>query len=516
MPNLVGQHYDTSSSHYILCIDITLVGHYGEVFVIMDLASRCVVGHCYSSMPLDTDVICEVLIEVIRKRSFLPEIRIIHSDRGSIFKNKYFLDCLAKNNITPSRGSSTGHDNQVIERFFRTLKNRIRSNLRPNWLTLKEKGLSWDPLKEMEVSVEEFTKVVKQAIEDYNSTPHAYHKRQASPNDMEEALFLKHGKDHPEEGIPLTGQANSQESFEIEAYKAQALEVYKAQELESWPQFFIHWRLEQKAAQERTEQLLEASHSRYETLYEQYLTLQAKLEEVHQESMRKKTAYEAKQARSLKRQEAKKQPLRATISLEEFQGIIKLVRGRFDLTRSRRRLALAILYLTGLRVSNLLVLSVLNCRELLSEKKTTISLIKGGAKRHQLVLTKKGRQFLKNFYADYHILSVKKKGSDLIFSSPKDNDVPFNHELFERELNKILSKASYIYEKHIRTHSFRATFITELLTSVPIDDVKELVGHKSIATTLEYKRSRHTHEQKLLFLKTLDDLRTDNKEKDSV
>ncbi len=50
-------------------------------------------------------------------------------------------------------------------------------------------------------------------------------------------------------------------------------------------------------------------------------------------------------------------------------------------------------------------------------------------------------------------------------------------------------------EKHIRTHSFRATLITELLKSTPIDEVKEVIGHKDISSTLEYKRSRLSQKQ---------------------
>ncbi len=68
--------------------------------------------------------------------------------------------------------------------------------------------------------------------------------------------------------------------------------------------------------------------------------------------------------------------------------------------------------------------------------------------------------------------------------------MPFNSELFDRELNAILSKASTLYETHLRTHSFRAMFITDLLESDPIEDVKEVVDHKHISTTLENKSSR--------------------------
>ena len=232
--------------------------------------------------------------------------------------------------------------------------------------------------------------------------------------------------------------------------------------------------------------------------------------------MRRKAEDAEKEALKLKRKASKKQPLRATISLEEFSGILKLVTGRSDDVKSRRRFALALLFVTGLRVSNLLLFTVTNGRELLYSGSTTITLIKGGESRHKLVLTAEGLSFLKAFRSDYFRLSTSSKlGSDLLFSSGEDASLPFNRELFDRELNKILSKASVIYGKHLRTHSFRATFITDLLESVQIDDVKEIVGHKSIATTLEYKRSRLTTTQRKDLLKTRDSFLKRNK-KNSV
>ena len=197
------------------------------------------------------------------------------------------------------------------------------------------------------------------------------------------------------------------------------------------------------------------------------MVLQATLGIISQEIMKQKAKTESNQASiSLKLQEAKsnqtyiilKQPelkKQPFLSINEFEGILRLVNGRSDVIKSRRRLALVIFYLTGLKVSNLLILTVLNRRELFSVGTTIINLIKGGENDHKLVLTKKGRTFLKNFYSDYENLSPNKKGFNLIFSAPKDNDMLFNSELFDRELNAILVKASTLYEKHLRTHSFR-------------------------------------------------------------
>ena len=127
----------------------------------MDLDSRCVIGHCVIGHWLDTNVICDVLSEIIKKRSFLPEINILHSGRGSLLKNKNFISFLEGHNIKVSRGSSKGHENKVIERFFRTLKARIRSFFRHYWQVLKEAGLNWDPLQNMGISFEDFEMVVK-------------------------------------------------------------------------------------------------------------------------------------------------------------------------------------------------------------------------------------------------------------------------------------------------------------------------------------------------------------------
>ena len=500
MSNLVNQNYNVLSSNYLVCIDLTLLGKYGELFLVMDIASRCIIGHCYSSVPLDTDTICQVLEEIIRKRSFLPKMKIVHSDRGSVFRNEDFIAFLESKDIEVSRGSSKAHQNQVIERCIRTIKDRVRSVLRPEWSALKKAKGKWDPFEDLGISKEEFQVIISEEISVYNDKPHAHFKKKATPNEMEEALFKEHGKNHPVDQ-PLMATSISETGKKIELYKSIVLEKFKG----DWAQFFISWREAQEQWQEQTKKELQEAKNQYESLFKQYLEVQKKLEEVHQESMRQKKEDEDKQARKLKRQASKKQALRATITVDEFEGILKLIKGRSNLVMSRRRLALAILYLTGLRISNLLVFTVLNGRELFSDGVTTIPLIKGGEQRHKIILTVKGRHFLKDFLSDYEILTATKKGSHFLFSTPKNNELSFNPELFDRELNSILSKASALYEKHLRTHSFRATFITDLLESVQIEDVKEIIGHRNIATTLEYKRSRLSDSETKQLLKGRDE-----------
>ena len=82
---------------------------------------------------------------------------------------------------------------------------------------------------------------------------------------------------------------------------------------------------------------------------------------------------------------------------------------------------------------------------------------------------------------------------------------------FDHEINIILTKASQVFHKHTRTHSFRASIITDFLKSTPIDVVKEVMGHKDIKTTLQYKRCSLSEVQFKQVLANLDKERESQK-----
>lgn len=159
-----------------------------------------------------------------------------------------------------------------------------------------------------------------------------------------------------------------------------ALEVIKirkqvaASYANNWQEFFLDWRSRE--------------HLKSEKLLQQNLELKFKLIEINktmsyvaqqtkiQENTREKKAL-AKQKRDL----STKLPLRDTISRADFDVVISLVKGhRFS--KARRRLALALLYLSGLRVSNLRLLSVKNVKTLLKTGNVILPIIKRGFNRH--------------------------------------------------------------------------------------------------------------------------------------
>ena len=102
--------------------------------------------------------------DLIRKRSFLPKIHIIHSDRGSIFKNEIVINFLISKNIQVSRGSSKAHLKDEIE------PSRIKEG---SELKFKKKKVV-DPLTEFSVPIEEFEAIVKNVISSYNASAHSY------------------------------------------------------------------------------------------------------------------------------------------------------------------------------------------------------------------------------------------------------------------------------------------------------------------------------------------------------
>lgn len=489
--NKMMQKYLALSTNYAICIDITTLGVYGELFLAIDVAARNIVGHCFNNQNITTSQVCETIQQIARQRSFLPQIEIIHSDRGSIFTNQKYFACLEQLNIKRSRGSAEAYQNQIIERLNRSIKLILRQKINPNWTKHEP-----DPLRQLRFSFEQMASLINEAIEFYNQRPHKS-LYGLSPNQMEEALFLKHGNKHPTNvGELITANNESPQAKAITEYKKQVALNYQG----DWERFFVDWRIKQETFQQelinelrqdkqKAQQKINEIATQYENLYTQNLELQRKLEEVYQESLRLKKEREDKLLKKQRKKNAQKLPLRETIDLADFERILLLVRGRAG-AKERRRFALVLLYLTGLRVSNLLLFNVAHAMELFDKGNTRIPLIKRGEKRFPLRLTPKGRKLLLRFKEDFTKLAHNKTADMLLFTTAKDFTKPIARENFDKELNQILITASAQLQKHLRTHSFRATIITELLKTSPIDDVKEIIGHKSISSTLEYKRSR--------------------------
>jgi site-specific recombinase XerD len=148
--------------------------------------------------------------------------------------------------------------------------------------------------------------------------------------------------------------------------------------------------------------------------------------------------------------------------------------------------------------------------ELMNIGETTISIIKKGDNRSMLFIGAKGKQLFHQYQNEFNtikssiVLTSQSPKNAFFFSSRKEPDKPLCLRNLDRQINKILIVASTDLGNFLRSHSFRASFITDLLKQeTPIETVKDIIGHSNIGTTATYRRSRLRAEQAKTILKNL-------------
>lgn len=250
----------------------------------------------------------------------------------------------------------------------------------------------------------------------------------------------------------------------------------------------------------------ESIKKQYENLKAQNVYLEKQLNTVCEEIEILKQKRLEQEARVLKRKNAKKQPQRDKMEYAEFCYILDLVKD-MNFYNARKRCAFIILYITGLRVSNLLLLKKDHILKLFASGSVRLDLIKRGEREHLITISNKSAELL-NDNLDYFTYILKRKNNNEYFFSTIDRgDTPLDRCVFNRELNAILKKASMEFDKNFKTHSFRATFITDLLKEAPIHIAKDIVGHEVVSSTEIYYRSSLTKKDSLKILNSVDTLR---------
>ena len=442
-------------------------------------------------------------------------MRKSHACSGpSLVKNIPYQQFVEEHGIQISRASANGHSNQVIETSFISLKNKIRKLINPEW-NEKVKVKIQDPIKDNVLSPKKMASLLNEAITWYNNKPHkSLHG--ISPNQMEDALFLANNKvirssreeDHKGNGeyngeaLPVLtknkGYDQSIDPLTINQFKIRAIREYAG----NWQQFALPFLQEtksnfniiiqaQKNAQKNAEITAKnaeiSANQRYQSLFEEHMRLNQTMDKVNREMEYMRNERKTREKAKEQRKNAQKGPLRESIEEEEFYEILELVKHK-GFVASRKKAALLILFVTGLRVSNLLLLKVKHLKSLLNEGTTQISIIKKGPQRFPLTLSSKGKELLKENHKHFFALMEDKKDDQFFFTTQVNFEKAIHRASFDNEINNVLKNASEKLGKHLRSHSFRATLITNYLKETPIELVKEIVGHKDIKTTLQYKR----------------------------
>lgn len=222
-------------------------------------------------------------------------------------------------------------------------------------------------------------------------------------------------------------------------------------------------------------------------LCERIHELQKIIDSVQSENITIKEEQFSRKQRAIKRKNATPQNQRDNVSQTEFNEILRMIKQN-NFVASRRKSALILLYITGLRISDLLKITKQNMQDLLEHGKTLIDLKKKNNKKQPIILSQKSCELVRQYTQNFSQLMFDKKDDSFLFTTQTRFDKPINRSSFDTEINNILIKGGEKFNKHIRTHSFRASIIKHYLKDTAIDVVKDIIGHKDINATLQYKK----------------------------
>ncbi|MDX5585575.1 MAG: tyrosine-type recombinase/integrase [Aureibaculum sp.] len=227
-------------------------------------------------------------------------------------------------------------------------------------------------------------------------------------------------------------------------------------------------------------------------LEEQLNQLQEQLEIVTQELQERKERERLLQEKKEKWKNRRRLPKREPITVEIYDSLIKssqkLKYGNLYQS-ARLRLALALLLITGIRISELLPLKMNRVESLFTKYWISIDRAKRGPTNHKAFLTKEGSKIIKERRSDFEFLELFKESDSYIFTA-ENSKKPLSREAFTNLINKFMKDWARKMDPnpyYISSHSFRVGFITQFWRDTnDIEFVRQAIGHAKIDTTSQY------------------------------
>ncbi len=206
---------------------------------------------------------------------------------------------------------------------------------------------------------------------------------------------------------------------------------------------------------------------------------------------------------SIKEKNTKKKTL-DIIEETDFNFILQHI-DNFNFTSKRSKLALMLLYITGIKLNILLKLKVSHLKALLKKKFFTFPLKNNDSLI--IYILKENDKYLSEIENCSKTVIENKKDSDFLFTK-KNEKKSLSRETLTRTLNDILKNAgeSLKEKKVFSTHSFRISYIKNLSEMVPnINNLSQIIGHKNISSTIKYlKKEKLTDKEKKEIYENLD------------
>jgi integrase len=227
------------------------------------------------------------------------------------------------------------------------------------------------------------------------------------------------------------------------------------------------------------------------TLEEQLNQLQEQLEIVREELQERKERERLMEEKKEKWKNRRRLPKREPITRELYDSLIQSSQ-KFKYSNlyqsARLRLALALLLVTGIRISELLPLKMKQVESLFINHWIAIDRAKRGPANHKAFLTKEGSRIMKERRSDFELMQLFKDGDSYIFTA-ENSKKPLSREAFTNLMNKFIKDCARRMDRNpnLSSHSFRVGFITQLWKDTnDIEFVRQAIGHAKIDTTSQY------------------------------
>lgn len=555
--NIINNQYVTDST--IWSVDETFYTSKIVVFVAINIKTKAIIGRIFSTKPVQDSHIIELYSLIIEQNNNQKPI-IIHSDLAFEYSTDNVKLFCIQNDIQLSLAHSKSFQNQLSESTINQLKfltvlealkkdsKALRALITTQPAQFKHKSnvskaadqafRQW--LFESEYFQLNYTQFIQRAINVYNLKEYTtgitrkeaeYYNNKIESNTIQEmtlvssndirANAIKNTNIHDIKEVQnqLTAILNSNQNSEQKVELIQSLIVIR-QGITN--QMLTHG-FNELSKQNRNlsfqlsnqqKDLTSKFDEQKESLEVKINDLNFKLKEVIDELNLVKTEKIDKENARKARLNRKRKPKRQNMTLPIYNLLINKHTSNHYKIR-RLRIAFCLLFITGVRISELLPVKVNQIKTLLQNKWIAIDRLKRGPANLKAFLSKEGARILNERKGDFQALFLSKTNEDFIFTSESKPNEFLRRETLTKEVNTALTLISQEMQNkpQISSHSFRAGYITELWRNTQdIEFVRQAIGHVSVSSTSSYVEnlSDQEREQRIQSIKTPKELILNN------
>lgn len=525
--NLINNRYITDGN--IWTIDETIFNDTTKLFLMVSLKTRAILGYIIHEDNINDDLIIELYQKVL-DRYHNESVLIIHSDTEPKFRSNRIKDFLEEEIIKISTTKGSKNQNQVSEAINESIKALVTrvliekdSRLLRDWRKGLPKKFKYLPInskirdtdyRKLLFQSEFFRKKRFQAIIDAIAR---YNKRDFSKNmTREEAEYYNTKTTSKSFETMQLLSSNSLDAPKVKKENNESLRKVKKtirlilnsdvsgeEKLAQITELYVEGHYETQDMLKAGLRSLSLQNAQLygqnqdllgqnDDLKNEIIFLQENISQLTNKIEAIMKEKQIKEERRDRRKKRKRLPKREPMTKQIYQFLLeesKELDYRSRFRAARIRIALSLLTVTGVRISELLPLKIKQVRGLFSDSFIAIDRLKRGPSNHKAFLTREGARLVKERLSDLEVISfIKNDDESFIFASENSNK-PLSREVFNKLINNFIKDSIKKYQgkPNILSHSFRIGYITQLWRDTSdIEFVRQTIGHARLDTTSTY------------------------------